>query len=800
MIIGKESAAIFEMFLLVSLSFSAAFIFNENFVDGVAPYTQATANAPPISLNPITVPNVVKTASGNWNPHAFGFAGDITRNGFINSADSSLGFVPSDVGGEFYKYGASGWTQVPAQSVGYTAHSFGLADGSVAKGFISSTTNPNVGILADGTSVAYEGTAWKAASGTGGAGGSGFGSGAGAGTLQGLFGGTFFGNVGPAGAVSALTSGLLWGAIVYGGVTLLGNLFGFDEGEVQAAALGAGAGVATWQTLSFLGQNGILSAESFLVQYSGLIGLGVGVAIFVLTYEKEKVEIVQFTCEPWNPPTGGQNCEKCNEDPLLPCSEYRCKSLGQACEIVNKGTENELCVWVNKNDVLAPDIIPWEEALKPAGLKYVREGGGYKMIKEGAPGGCLEAFTKLEFGVKTSEPAQCRIDLQLKDTFEEMSSLFGNSALYRQEHAQTNIKTLDPTSPDSGVDPAIHNDGTFTFYVRCRDANGNGEDNAAVPFRFCVQKGPDTSQPVVEGLSIPDGSPVRFEVDKVPIELFVNEPAECKWSKRDQAFEGMENTLSCKIDNKFRFNTNLNFVCSGELTGVKDRENNVFYFRCKDKPSSPENERNVMTRSERLTLRGTEPLVIESSGPTGEIRGATSLVEVNLTVETAFGEGEGKATCYYEPEENGQFNIAMLGAKTFSHYQPIPLAQGDYTFYFRCRDSANNEARASTSFKVVVDTEEPLISRVFKDGPNLKIITNEEARCVYSLNGCSYEFESAVQSGLVLSYESSGGSIQKTLHVLPWSKDKTYYIKCEDLQGKRIAPNACNIIVQGAEF
>ena len=626
--------------------------------------------------------------------------------------------------------------------------------------------------------------------------GGGFLQGTGPGTLKGLFGGSFWGTgSGVAGFFSSLTTGLIWGGIVYGAVTFIGNALGFDEGQVKAAALGAGAGVATWQTLNYLGTNGVfgLTPESFLVQYSGLIGIGIGVAIFVLTYEEEKVEIVQFTCEPWQPPTGGNRCEECNNDPLIPCSRYRCQALGQACGIVNEGTEEELCVWTSPNDVIAPVITPLRDALSPSDLIYQPEGNGFRITQQGAPRGCLEAFTRLEFGVETNEPSQCRIDLQLRDTFEEMVSPFGNSVAYSFEHVQGGINTLDPAL----VDSSIHNDGTFTYYVRCRDANGNGEDNAAIPFRFCVQSGPDTKPPIIEGFSIPDGSPVSFEVDTVGIEVFVNEPADCRWSRTDESYESMDNIMTCQKDNKLMFNADLNFICSGELTGIQDRQDNKFYFACEDRPGAPDSERNTMRQSVPLTLRGTEPLVIQSFGPEGEIRGSTSTVLVNLTVETAFGANGGAATCFYEIDGIGQFNIAMDETGGFKHSQQFPFNQeGNHIAYYQCRDGGNNIAEASTSFNVVVDTAVPLVSRVYKDGSNLKVITNEDARCVYSLNSCSYEFA----SGLVMSYESAGGVIQKDNHIVGWSQDKTYYIKCEDLQGKRVAPDSCSLVVKGAEF
>ncbi|HLC31721.1 MAG TPA: hypothetical protein VJK51_03560 [Candidatus Nanoarchaeia archaeon] len=42
-----------------------------------------------------------------------------------------------------------------------------------------------------------------------------------------------------------------------------------------------------------------------------LVGLGVGIAIFLLTYKKEKKRLVSFQCLPFEPALGGSQCEAC---------------------------------------------------------------------------------------------------------------------------------------------------------------------------------------------------------------------------------------------------------------------------------------------------------------------------------------------------------------------------------------------------------------------------------------------------------------------------------------------------------
>jgi len=183
-----------------------------------------------------------------------------------------------------------------------------------------------------------------------------------------------------------------------------------------------------------------------------MIILGIG--------KKCKPKIVKFTCEPWQPPPGG-NCELCNNNPLKPCSEYRCKSLGAACEIINKGTEHELCIDENPNDVMPPTINPQTGVNSPNTTYQDINDGGFKITN--SEGGCIDAYTDLVFGVNTNEPAQCRFDTE-EISFEEMAySLGGN--YYKYNHT-TSFMLPDPSHGQSqGLDVT----GETKLYVKCRD-------------------------------------------------------------------------------------------------------------------------------------------------------------------------------------------------------------------------------------------------------------------------------------------------------------------------------------------
>jgi len=616
--------------------------------------------------------------------------------------------------------------------------------------------------------------------------------------LESIFGGKAFG----AGWGGALMSGAVWGSIVGFGSYYIAKMMGQTPGQAKSIGMGLGIGTFAGSTLYLYGANNAaaLTAHPFLLSGGGafIIGAGIAATIIILTYKKEKKEIVQFQCYPWEAPTGGRECEVCNTDPLLPCSEYRCKSLGQACEIVNAGSDKEMCVWVHPDDTEAPIITPWNDALRPKDeLRYLPDNAvrpparGAKISKLGEVDGCLQAYTKLEFGITTNEPAKCRIDYDLVTGFDNMSQAFGNSQMLLYNHTQK-LRVPSPftEAEEDGEDiPEIHTDGTYTLYTRCMDANGNFNIDA-FSFRFCVQPGPDTTQPKIITANIPDGSPVQFGVDTIEgLEIYVDEPAECRWSRTDKAFSDMENTMSCATES-YQINADLNYVCSGTLTGIKDREDNKFFFRCKD--YAKEN-RNEMTSSFPLTLRGTEELVITKTGPSGVFEGSTSIATIYLTAETAHGADEGKAMCYFDNAVDGEFNIGMEFSDSYIHNQSLDLGAGSYNYYFKCVDDGGNAAYASTNFTIKIDRAVPIVARVYRELDTLTVVTDEKAKCAYSLTSCDYNFA----EGVAMAWEDA---TKKTVHYAEWDTDATYYIKCADLQGNEPSPTACSIIAKGSEL
>ena len=306
--------------------------------------------------------------------------------------------------------------------------------------------------------------------------------------------------------------GILTKAGLFAGIGgTVGALAGGDDGALWGALAGAAGGAVA----------GLLG-PSIGTTKAMFVGLGVAAVIFILTYKKSSEELVEFHCLPWQAPVGGDDCPMCQE--FADCSEYTCKSLGQACDIINAGTQEQKCVWMNPHDVNSPTI----EFLK------VNKGLIFKPDKNLRPPAtgviinreskeCIQAFTPLEFTFTTNEPAQCKIDYNLTTGFEEMSFYVGGDSLFIYNHTEA----LSLPGPDAvnAIAPELKNDGSYTLFVRCQDANGNYNQDA-YSVSFCVDKGPDTTAPKIVNINIPSGNPVLFNMMNLDLEVYVNEPAQ----------------------------------------------------------------------------------------------------------------------------------------------------------------------------------------------------------------------------------------------------------------------------------
>jgi hypothetical protein len=124
----------------------------------------------------------------------------------------------------------------------------------------------------------------------------------------------------------------------------------------------------------------------------------------------------------------------------------------------------------------------------------------------------------------------------------------------------------------------------------------------------------------------------------------------------------------------------------------------------------------------------------------------------------------------------------------------LTLGTGNYTYDIRCVDNGGNMVQTNISFGIEVDKSVPIITRVYKDSSNtLKIVTNENAKCYYSLTSCNFD----ITDGIAFGYSSLNNERN---HVTAFKDKISYYIKCEDMYENKPEPNSCSMIVSGVDL
>ena len=576
-----------------------------------------------------------------------------------------------------------------------------------------------------------------------------------------------------------LVNSILWTAVAFVAGGIYGTIVSGEVGEealywggVGAQVVGAYFGAemaATWliELIPALAVPGLREA---------IVIITVLVTVYATT-RRENQRNVLFSCKAWQPEDGGDNCNLCNEYEFG-CTDYQCASLGKSCRIINAGEPEEACE--NDYDSSPIEISAWDEYL-PDGYAYEELSSGLGVeIKYTADGeeeaGCVPYGAQFMLGVELNKFAACRIEADRTENYESMNSLDSEmeAGLYKK---QLKHPVVIPPSEEGGE---------MERYVRCIDTNGVATDGEFV-FKFCVEDGPDNTAPVIYGFNLADNTPIKYfeddEEHEKDIIAYVDDLATCKWSETDKNYDVMENTMDCDTS-ETSVNAQLAYTCSGTLTGLNNRENNEFFFRCKN------NNDKVMSESKKLTLIGTQPLVIDWVKPDGEtISDNSQVVSVPLEAKTSAGFDSGIAKCYYSDTGNYDDYFDFDNTESYEHSHNLPLAEETYTYYIRCFDMAGNPATKTVTFEVETDVEAPSVVRVYHEGGDLKLMTSEAASCVYYDKSCNYNFD----NGVTMTSDAEG-----IIHSTAWDTDNNFYVKCKDEYGNH--PSGCNIIVRPFEF
>lgn len=592
--------------------------------------------------------------------------------------------------------------------------------------------------------------------------------------------------------------GLKWAATAAAMVQFLGPLAGIeDTGELNALTYAA----ATASFTAGLLDKGLTGEGWTRGATKWGITIAVAVVIYYATYEETSYRIATFDCKAWQPAEGGENCEPCNNQGILSCSEYQCKSLGQNCKLLNdESTGRQLCVDSGQGDVEPPVIEPNDMVLTE-GYEYnpvevtSTTGRGVEIVDESAPndpeGKCIKAFTPLTFGISVSEPAMCRIGYIRRDNFEDYDYDFGES-FYDYNHTQTlNLPSAEAAEAENLT---IYNNNDFNLYVKCKDGNGN-ENEGDFVFKFCVDQGPDTTPPLIEETSFINNRPVSHDQTELNFTAYINEPADCRWDTDNRAYDDMVNEMTCAqtTDDSTIINGKALYACDTTLTGIKSEQENKYYFKCRDQPlADNETDRNTNTESQPkdgFVIVGTRQLYIDEVGPKNEtVRDSTDAVKVTLTAETSAGYNEGEAICFYG-EEGEPANIQFFNTDSYTHSTDIFLLEGEYEYTIKCVDLGGNSDTKTVRFEVESDSNAPIVVRAFKETANLKITTSEAAECVYDVTDCGFLFE----DGLAM---TAG---EQNTHYTEWNAKTKFYIKCKDEYGNKPSPNQCSAIIKPLE-
>ncbi len=577
---------------------------------------------------------------------------------------------------------------------------------------------------------------------------------------------------------------------------------------------GGGAGAALAAVGAALAAlAGILA--STLMAVAGAVMSAIGAIASAAQPQMCPPVIVPYSCNLWEAPTGSAGCEACNTNPDVPCTEYRCGSLGTGCDFINKGTSDARCAkGVNDGSfpVMTPiydisEIIQSENLIDFPDLLAFVQNVTYKRVGDGhlritnLNGGCIKSNTPVPISFTTQKEAQCRLAFE-EIEFEDMEIFVGANT-----HIKNHVTFFRMPDPSHGESQGIDIQGDMTIYIKCRDRFGN-ENPEYLKIESCVFEGPDETVPIVGFFEPKSESFVSYSDDNVSIGFVTNEFSSCKWDYDSSvSYESMQFSLGCenvyyackqRADKQTEYSSECDkvylessnpfgYFCEGVLPINKSTSNNIFYIKCSDQPwlegSADEGKRNSMVEPyEYVLIRPEGKIFIDSLSHEGELVTTADLMTVPFTIMTSGGAEE--HTCSYSQTGYDTMIPCFETGYSGRHFQPFDLSPGNYDIFVECVDETGDSVRDKTSIRVLKKSTSPLIARIWQDSDsnNLYFITQEEASCVYSEDGCGYSFD----EGAAL----SGDGIK---HRISAVKGMDYYVKCKDDLGN--VPSGCSVVL-----
>lgn len=526
----------------------------------------------------------------------------------------------------------------------------------------------------------------------------------------------------------------------------------------------------------------------------GLQIIGLAYAIYQIVYtaffdkfQEQEYYIMQFSCSSWEAPAMG-DCSICNDD-VRPCSEYRCKSLGSNCNYFVENGEPGYCA--SLSEIWSAKISPWQEVLTEGNKYSSVQSSGFKII--GNSKDEVDAWKPVKFGVITDKQAICKIGLDHSASFDEMAYTMLSDKDYStgrtdgMHHSVTLSPHALPVKVEGTTLPLEYGDNEY--YIKCKNFAGQIND---APFAVKIKQGdgPDLTEALITRFMPEDNSFLSYGASASAVLMFLNEPAECRYSLDYDTpyYDEMPYNFSCITDKSSSLYGEWScFTILSNMTGG----NSEMFVKCKDQPDLEETDlikRNINMQSKKYTLNICEVgLQIQSVTPgNNQTIEMSKSSDITLDVQTYGCINQGEANCLFSVEGYSGAFSEFLSTGTRLHSQPLnTLGEGNKKINIMCEDSAGNTANTSTEFSIYIDEESPVITRIHKTSSSIIIETDEPAYCQFSTNetvACNFEINNTSQNLMT----SQSISISK-------DSPKTYYIKCIDR--KENTPVGCSAIV-----
>jgi|GEM_PF-1396746 len=506
---------------------------------------------------------------------------------------------------------------------------------------------------------------------------------------------------------------------------------------------------------------------------------------------------VTVHCQPWQAPLGGDRCGECTDDPRYDedvyenparCTEYRCKSLGSSCSLINEGMPEQTCISTDPNDVTGPVISPnievMQEQTDTTGTNYVID------ILPGSESFTItpdvDPLTPFTFSFTTNEPAACSWDTDVSIiNYEQMKNPFDEGTLFTFEHQFS-----------QGFDGGK----TIELYIRCIDTYGNGDDTAPYIISFSVKKVPDFKPPYILDYILETGivtsifggageASVPAGTTETGIVITLDEPVEtCRWSPTNVPFSQMSinNSLLCGCstgetsmclgtvpdEEKEMCDYSEDGVidrgsneCIGQLTGLQDNALHTYYISCIDTFKEYGGGCNIKDPAHLFEVTVTPELNIISIEPENDTYYTPSFVFRTIT---ANGYDNGNAYCSYSDDTS--IPIPFFETGTTVHTQAQTRIPGDYTYTITCEDAVGNTDTGQIALTLDIDLVGPDIINIYAQGSQLHIITREASTCYYDLDDPFFVFG----EGIALA------GTQVTHHTTDFTEER-YFVQCWDI-------------------